>query len=49
LPPLVVPFIYERHRERRFRVYEEAPGLRPGPRGGIDLLAISALQAKSEL
>jgi len=25
------PFCLPRHRERRFRVYEEAPGSRPGP------------------
>ena len=29
---LVTPYKAIQYRERRFRVYEEAPGFRPGPR-----------------
>ena len=37
LPILLLQLLMVRRcksRERRFRVYEEAPGFRPGPRGG---------------
>jgi len=36
--------VWQRERERRFRVHKEAPGFRPGPRSLWDSLAIKGGQ-----